>query len=142
MNKKITFNHSPELSSGVFAWARANMAQVMVVLNGLALTAASFLIANFFVNQILIEESSRQGVQNKTEMLAIAKELETPISSLSSLISVSGAGDLSSAAVQDVVERALGAGTNLQIFSKIYWISPQSISGRAEKIYQGQRVAS
>lgn len=142
MNKKITFNPPPEHSSGVFAWARANMAQVMVVLNGLALTGASFLIANFFVNQILIEESSRQGIQNKTEMLAIAKELETPINSLSSLISVSGAGGLSAAAAQDVVERALGAGTNLQIFSKIYWISPQSLSGRAEKIYQGQRVAS
>ena len=142
MNKKITFNHVPGPSSGFFAWARANMAQAMVVINGLALTAASFLIANFFVHQMLIEESSRQVAQSKIEMLVIAKELETPLNSLSSLISVSSEGEGAVLGAREVVERVLGAGANLQIFSKIYWISSQSVSGRVEKIYQGQRVAS
>lgn len=143
MNKKVTSGPSFALPSGFFVWVKTNMTQFMVVVNGLALTGASFLVASFFVHQMLIEESSRQAAQSKIEMLAIARELENPLNSLASLLSLSAEnGELSGAVAREVVERVLSAGASLQNFSKIYWVSTREAGTGPEKIYQGQRTAS
>lgn len=98
-------------------WLSSNMAQLMVFLNGLILTATAFSVLNVFINQMVIEGLIRTSEETQMIVSERYSDLEHTIFSVSSIIEQST--NINEKQIQKTLEDGLFP---QKAFDAIFWL--------------------
>jgi PAS domain S-box-containing protein len=93
---------------------------VMVVCNGIILTAAIFLILQYFVNQTVNEEQSQISEQAQKIVMTSSKDLDVTLNSVLSLISASYGAQFDESRLKEVITNSMKLNGQGQVFSNLY----------------------
>lgn len=120
------------------SFIRSNMTLIMVGLNGLLITCASFFIINFFVGKIVAEEQGRLTSQIKKVVSLKEQEMKVAMEAFDSL-----AGNINLQDLNAVENRELQRKIALQNeggikFSGVYFLSMKGDSPRIVRVYRNQ----
>lgn len=111
---------------------------VMVVCNGIILTAAIFLILQYFVNQTVNEERSQISEQAQKIVMTSSKDLDVTLNSVLSLISASYGTKFDEPHLKEVINNSMKLNGQVQVFSNLYVLNSYDNIESLINLYQNE----